>query len=361
MLEPLTAPAFSSYRPEDVAWLLTDVTGRVRHTAGEVRELELQMGGHYSESLPVEYEPTDAYGALVLDAIGDQAERVATAVARVADRIFEERGPNPVLVSLARAGTPAGVLIKRWMATRHGIDAAHYTMSIILGRGLDPVAIAFLLSRHTPESIVFVDGWTGKGSIARELRDSLNALGRAASGVSPDLAVLADPAGAASMWGTRRDTLIPSAMLNSTVSGLVSRTVYSTSLIPRGQFHGAEYEPTPTTTDLTALVIDSVVEKFVRVPGAVADDEPEVSRVNADVERIGAAYGVEPTLIKAGICETTRVLLRRLPCGVVVRELGDPETRHLEQLALERDVRIHVDPTMGMRAAGLIARVGMRQ
>ena len=45
------------------------------------------------------------------------------------------------------------------------------------------------------------------------------------------LAVLADPGVCAPILGTRDDFLIPSACLNSTVSGLVSRTVLRDDLI----------------------------------------------------------------------------------------------------------------------------------
>ena len=43
------------------------------------------------------------------------------------------------------------------------------------------------------------------------------------------------------MFGTREDYLIPSACLNSTVSGLVSRTVFNTDHIGPDDFHGAKF------------------------------------------------------------------------------------------------------------------------
>ena len=48
---------------------------------------------------------------------------------------------------------------------------------------------------------------------------------------APSLAVLSDPAGLAGKWGTRDDFLIASSCLNSTVSGLLSRTFYRRDLI----------------------------------------------------------------------------------------------------------------------------------
>ena len=64
-----------------------------------------------------------------------------------------------------------------------------YTISIIRGRGIDQNAIRYILSRHEGKDLQFVDGWTGKGVIYRELRKEISRF----PGVSPDLAVLADP------------------------------------------------------------------------------------------------------------------------------------------------------------------------
>ena len=82
---------------------------------------------------------------------------------------------------------------------------------------------------------MFVDGWTGKGAIARELAAAV-VLANADLGTAfaPDLAVLADTGHCVEIFGTREDYLIPSACLNSTVSGLVSRTVLNDQLIGPG-------------------------------------------------------------------------------------------------------------------------------
>src|SRR6185437_16427031 len=95
---------------------------------------------------------------------------------------------------------------------------------------------------HRPRDVVFVDGWTGKGAIARELLSAVpqcNAV--LGSDFAAELAVLADTGHCASTFGTRADFLIPSACLNSTVSGLVSRTVLNRDLMVEGDYHGAKY------------------------------------------------------------------------------------------------------------------------
>lgn len=106
--EPLRGPAFSSYAAEDVGWLLQDLSDTVLEAPTEEREEAIQSGGaHYAESLPVEYQPSPQYQELFKAALDTSATRIARAVGTVTETVLAERGPRPVLVSLARAGTPS--------------------------------------------------------------------------------------------------------------------------------------------------------------------------------------------------------------------------------------------------------------
>ena len=98
--------------------------------------------------------------------------------------MLAERSRAPVLVSLARAGTPVGVLMRRWARHRHGLDLPHYAVSIVRGRGIDANALRWLAAHHDPADVVFVDGWTGKGAITRELADGAGAHGPQAARAS---------------------------------------------------------------------------------------------------------------------------------------------------------------------------------
>ena len=124
--EPLRGPAFGSYPPDEVAWLLTDLSDVALEAPTEEREEAIQSGGaHYAESLPHEYQPDAAVPAAVPRGAGrSRRARLAQAVGVVTELVLAERGPDVVLVSLARAGTPVGVLMRRWAAARHGLDAA---------------------------------------------------------------------------------------------------------------------------------------------------------------------------------------------------------------------------------------------
>ncbi|MEV0682555.1 phosphoribosyltransferase [Nocardia sp. NPDC050378] len=365
---PLYGPEFGSYAREDVSWLLKDLSDVDLEADVAERERRIQAGkAHYAESLPVEYQPDAAYRELFDRVLADSAERLALAVATVAELVVAERGENIVLVSLARAGTPIGVLMRRWLASgigRPALDAPHYAVSIVRDRGIDSVALDYLAHHHDPSTIVFVDGWTGKGAITHELTAALDAY-HAAGGARFDdeLVVLADPANCVRTFGTRDDFLIASACLNSTVSGLVSRTVLNEKLIGPRDFHGAKFYRELAADDVSNKLIDTVTTAFEairdKVPAAVAairdsDRTPDWSGW-ASVEKVRAEYGISTVnYVKPGVGETTRVLLRRVPWRVLVREADAPEHAHIRLLAAARNVPVEVVPDLAYSCMGLI-------
>ncbi|SHF52897.1 PELOTA RNA binding domain-containing protein [Jatrophihabitans endophyticus] len=362
---PLRGPAFGSYAADEVSWLLTDLSAVVLEAPTEEREEAIQSGGaHYAESLPVEYQPDEAYLRLFETALDASAERIAHAVGVVTEIVLAERGPGVVLASLARAGTPVGVLMRRWAAYRHGVDVPHHAVSIVRGRGIDTVALRWLAAHHDPAQVVFVDGWTGKGAIARELAAAL-ATAAAELGVAfdPALAVLADPGSCVRTFGTREDFLVPSACLNSTVSGLVSRTVLNRRVLAPGTFHGAKFYRELAPADVSHRFLDAVTERFADVTARVDADWPVRQRADrtptwagwAEIERISAEYGIgDVTLVKPGVGETTRVLLRRVPWAVLVRAGAAEDLAHVLLLAEQRGVPVHEVPGLTYRCVGLI-------
>ncbi|ROS23018.1 phosphoribosyltransferase [Cellulomonas sp. PhB150] len=359
----LHGPEFGSYAADEVSWLLTDLSDVALEAPVEEREEAIQSGGaHYAESLPVEYQPSATYAALFEEALADAAERVALAVGIVTERALAARGGSLTLVSLARAGTPIGILMRRWAQQVHGIDVPHYAVSIVRGRGVDHVALQHVAAHHDPASVLFVDGWTGKGAIARELAAAL-VEHRATTGVDfpADLAVLADPGHCVTLYGTRDDFLIPSACLNSTVSGLVSRTVLNREILREDQFHGAKFYAELAGADVSNRFLDAVTARFDGVRTAVAaapaapDDAPDW-RGWAAVERVSVEQGIgDVNLVKPGVGETTRVLLRRVPWKVLVRAGADPaDLVHIRHLAAERGVPVEEVPDLPYSCMGLI-------
>ena len=93
---------YGTYKTQDVEILLKDITGMVTPHPTKERERRTQSGVHYSEMLPIEYEPSPAYLAAYEDALRRYAPLTAYAVACVSRQIWQEKGDGAVLVSRAR-------------------------------------------------------------------------------------------------------------------------------------------------------------------------------------------------------------------------------------------------------------------
>ncbi|MEU6098141.1 phosphoribosyltransferase [Streptomyces sp. NPDC047079] len=364
--EPLRGPAFSSYAPDEVGWLLQDLSDVTLEAPTEEREEAIQSGGaHYAESLPVEYQPSEHYQALFHTALEASAARLAQAVGVVTETVLSQRSSQPVLVSLARAGTPVGVLMRRWARHRHGLDLPHYAVSIVRGRGIDANALRYLAGHHDPADVVFVDGWTGKGAITRELSEAIRQF-QASDGITgfdPEIAVLADPGSCVRTYGTREDFLIPSACLNSTVSGLISRTVLRADLVGQHDYHGAKFYRELAAADVSVAFLDAVSARFREVEGAVDTQAKELLSSDrtptwegwAAVERISEEYGIhDVNLVKPGVGETTRVLLRRVPWKILARSGAGADLDHVRLLAEQRGVPVEEVDGLPYTCVGLI-------
>lgn len=351
----------SSYKKEDVTILLKDITGLVEPLPAEKREPLIQKGVHYCEMLPLEYVPTEKYFSLYKSALENYSGITAQAAVVCAEKIYRRKNGKPVLVSLARAGTPVGIILKNYLERKYNIKVPHYTISIIRGRGIDRNAMKYILERYSPQSIQFVDGWTGKGAILGTLEKELENF----SGVSSELAVLADPAYITDMCGTHDDFLIPSSCLNSTVSGLISRTFLRNDIIGENDFHGCAYYGELISEDRTYEFINAVLEK---IDYSLSENDVEnlIRMSNADissegfgkkeVRRIADDFGIaDINLVKPGIGETTRVLLRRIPWKILVRDINDVKyTGHILRLAEEKNVEVQEYPLECYRACGII-------
>lgn len=342
---------FGTYRKEDVTLLLKDITGLVEPLSTEERERRIQSGVHYSEMLPKEYRPSPAYFRAYQEALERYAQITAGAVAAVGEKLWRAKGERAVLVSLARAGTPIGILIKRYIEKRYHCSIAHYSISIIRGMGIDKNAMDYILARHEGGDIQFVDGWTGKGAICGQLIEAMKDY----PSVSPGLAVLSDPAHVAELYGTREDFLIASSCLNSTVSGLLSRTFLRKDVIGPEDFHGAVFYKELASEDQTYAFIDAIE---AALDTAALPEDSENSGISGidEVREICREFNIrDVNLVKPSIGEATRVLLRRLPWKVLVSSLEDEEhLGHLYRLAGEKGVELVLYPLRNYKACGLI-------
>ncbi|MET0323288.1 MAG: cysteine protease StiP domain-containing protein [Duganella sp.] len=352
------APFSGSYAADDVQFLLRRLPAG-QFVSIDDKEALIQSGRrHYSEMLSPETLPSARYMQVFDDACAANLAQMARDCLALAALIAARRAHEIVLVSLARAGTPVGVVLRRLLATVFGRRVVHYSVSIARDRGVDAVALRHIVRSHAAASIVFVDGWTGKGVISRELAQSVAAF-NAAHGTSIDggLYVLSDLAGSAACASAVDDYLIPSSILNATVSGLVSRTVVSSA----GQLHGCVYyeafaphaRSRGCVASLTAAA-GALARAGMPTPG-VLDREAAAATSRACLARLQAQYDVaDVNLIKPGIGEATRVLLRRKPRLLLVRDRDAPAVRHLLLLAQEKNIPVVIDQSLPYQAVSLI-------
>lgn len=81
----------SSFIDSDITLLLKDITGLADPLPTKEREKKIQTGTHYSEMLPVEYRPTDAYIEIFEKALEVFGQATADVVARVSDLIVQKK------------------------------------------------------------------------------------------------------------------------------------------------------------------------------------------------------------------------------------------------------------------------------
>ncbi len=139
-------------------------------------------------------------------AIRQAASRLAGAIST-----WESNNNKLLFVAILRAGVP----IADWLSQLLP-GSVSVSISLFAGLGIDQMALQSLQSAYPERKIVFVDGWTGRGGVAREL---------AKLQLAP-LAVLIDPWGWADFSGSSEDLFCPTACFTGVATLGFSRTFY---------------------------------------------------------------------------------------------------------------------------------------
>lgn len=360
MTMPDMVPFHGSYQPDDVQFLLTPV--ELEMTPVEEKEKLIQSGKkHYSDMLSQEPAPSPQHLELFSKALDNGAARLAREVTILANGLIEQFSDRPiVLVSLVRAGVPPGVMLQRALTGR-GKTSHHYGISIIRDRGIDLAALEYIEVRHGTDSIVFVDGWTGKGAITGQLKASLE--GRLGYPEVPRLVVLADPAGCAWLAASDDDWLIPFGIMGAPVSGMVSRSLWTEQ-----GFHGCVRCDHLRSYDCSQMLVDTVdhyrralVAETLPIAQPFSTQQKQQRNVSiAVVRRLAARFAIDNlNRIKPGIAEATRAVLRRVPEHVLVRSKSDPDVALLLHLAEQKGIIIEeLGDALGQyRAVTIIKKV----
>lgn len=330
----------SSYRPEQVTCLFSAYEGPLLDPTE--KEDRLRSGAYYGELLAREEVPDADYLAVFDALLNRLSDRVAPVIHAVAHRIARAHAGPIALVSLARAGTPVAVVLAELLRSRFGRAVTHYSASVIHREGLDPFALRHLLNRHAPQEIVFFDGWVSQGRITRALAGTV----RGIPGVDPALYCLSDPSGIQDDAGTRHDLLVPSAVLNAAVSGLLSRTV-----VRSDTFHAVAFFGDQAAVDRTQAFIARTLQSVLAIdpgPGEILLGSAQQSALaRSQLTAWSDRWGVPSDRIKAGIGEVSRSLLRRTPDRLIIDPSAADEADHVIHLAKIRNVPYTLEPTRG--------------
>ncbi|WP_297636132.1 cysteine protease StiP domain-containing protein [uncultured Clostridium sp.] len=330
----------TSYR-NDCIFLLKEID--IKEITIEEKEEMISKGINYSEMISKEEKPSTNIMDIFFNMLSESKKEIAKFVSIISEKIYSEKKNDLVIVSLARAGTPIGILIKKYLKQKYNVDIPHYSISIIRGKGIDKNALNHILKNYPQSNIQFVDGWTGKGSITKELQSSINEYNRENKrGIDYNLAVLIDPAKLCTIYGTRVDFGLASSCLNSTVSGLVSRTIVNEKYIEEFDFHGGKYLEYLEDLDVSNYFIDEVRREFENIKEEKLKFEPIEKEYAKNIAlKIQKEFEVKDiNKIKLSVGETARVLLRRNPRIILVRDIESKEIKHIVKLAEEKNVEI---------------------
>lgn len=355
-----------SYLPSEVTLLLDIVSAdSVNDISPTQKEALIQSGQrHYSDMLTLEKPPSATHEALYNQALMAGKQRMANDVTNLAFSLHQlfhacvSASQPLILVSLVRAGLPIGVLLQKALSdasASYALASQHYGVSIIRDRGLDPVALQYILQQHPRSPIVFVDGWTGKGAIYGELQRSLAKitdkrqqaqLFHQGDGVIP-LVTLADPAGVAWLSASNDDWLMPASLLNSTVSGLISRTLYRE---PSDGLHQAVYYDKLQPWDRSGEFIQTIdgLRQQTPLPTPLMGKLLPIFATQSVIDDLAARFAISNrNRIKPTIAEATRAILRRDPECVLVNEMADgQDTALLRHLCEEKNIQLIADTSI---------------
>lgn len=361
-----------SYQLEQVTFLLKRT--HIEPTDTIEKERLIQSGEkHYSQMISLESAPTERHLQLFEQAMQQGQLRLAQEVQQLAQSLVAQFKEPIVLVSFVRAGVPLGVLLYHAIQDL-GCDCVHYGISIIRDRGIDFAALETIIAKHGHESIVFVDGWTGKGAIRQELQHSLGNDARFASRPLP-LVVLSDIAGCAWLAASGEDWLIPSGILGSTISGLISRSICEGETLSAEEITAENIDQWHRCIEYNHLKEFDISQQFIQrinqirtqlnpQPNAVwAETQQQAQQDQSQqvVQKLAQEYDIQNiNRIKPSIAEATRAILRRVPDLVLLRDADDVDTHLLRHLTQVTDTPVQVvgDQIAPYRAITLIQKLG---
>jgi hypothetical protein len=192
----------------------------------------------------------------------------------------------------------------------------------------------YIIQKHGVDGIQFIDGWTGKGTVAKEVRESAKNF----AGVDDSLAVLSDCINQAKYAGTREDVYIPHSPLNASVTGLVSITVKNENYSGDNDFHAAVYLENLEGDDQSEEFVTRVSNRFTKQSSNEVVTDLQID--DTEIDKIACILNKDKKELNPGINEAARAVLRRELEKLVVSDKDDYELRALIKLAEYKNVPV---------------------
>lgn len=269
--------------------------------------------------------PDPALNAILMDSMRKKSVSIAALHDILLERILTRAGNQPVLlVAILRAG----VFISAGLAARaricRGLDIPVAALGLFHEAGLDGAAWQQIRADYPDRMPVLVDGWTGRGVAAGEIRRSL-ACGSASAGHMREwpIATLVDPGHYGDLWATDRDTLMDCAHFSAPEVLGFSRAFITA---PDRPWQAYDYPPDYRNQDL----IDAWMGIFTRpVEAGFAGESEETQNLQELLQELTAYTGVPARDWKVNSNEVARTFVNREPRALL---LGLPETRAREEM-----------------------------
>ena len=332
-----------TYPDSWVTFLLKDLTGKVKFISTIEREMLSQSSQNFASYITAEAMPDSEMQSIYDKVLNSNKQLIADSVGNLVNNLVNSYG-DFIAVSLLRAGTPAGILVRLYAKEILNLDIPHYSVSIVSKFGLDHNAINYIQKLHPDKKIVFIDGWTGKGFIQKELSDAVKkynsqAILKGYKTLEPTLATIYDPAGCSNYCGLNKDILMPTALMNCTLTGLLSRSILDTELVGPNDFHGVNVHLEMKDHDQSLQFIESIVERFREVE-LIPNAEPHYEGRNF-CQELMLKYNISnPDLVKASTSEATKALLLKENCKVLLLDVNAQQVESCVTLANRKNIPI---------------------
>lgn len=330
----------SSFCDKQCICLLSDV-GKNNVVSSEEKRKRLSEGYKGHEVLAYDYKVSDEEYSLFERLTEERKIEISRYVGTLSEALYADVGEAPVLVSLARGGTIYGALCKYYLEHFYDIRVAHYTVSLVRGVGLDTVALKDIIKRHGSERIRFIDGWTGSGLIASQLKKYVHEYNvQFGTKLSGELAVVCDVLGVCKIKGTDKDILLPDSCLNATVCGLISSIYISSDYgICRNEYHGATVWENWKEEDHTQwyydVIVSSMEKQHVR-----EDQRTEGKNITVANKVINDFKVINKKNVRLGIGEGLRAIFRNNIAKILVSDIKNPNLEFIISLANKKGISV---------------------